>query len=142
MELRLTNGGVALIDDDAYERTFTLEVWAGVFHTFRICDCSWRHKDKSRISYVQTVQLRDSRLCTVRLHRLILEAPKGLVVDHIDRNPRNNVKANLRLCDAATNNQNRVFEKKSKRGLYVNQHTGETFVRTFVDGKEKLSLVS
>ena len=41
------------------------------------------------------------------MHRQILEAPKGVWVDHIDGNGLNNRKSNLRLCSATENACNR-----------------------------------
>lgn len=43
---------------------------------------------------------------TVYLHRLIMNCPENLEVDHIDRNPNNNCLDNLRLCDRSLNNAN------------------------------------
>jgi hypothetical protein len=43
-----------------------------------------------------------------RLHRLIMNAPVGSLVDHIDRNTLNCRKKNLRICDAHTNARNRT----------------------------------
>lgn len=44
---------------------------------------------------------------TEKLHRLILEAKKGEVVDHINHNKLDNRKCNLRICTRAQNNYNR-----------------------------------
>lgn len=46
-----------------------------------------------------------SRVCY--LHRELLAPAPGLVVDHIDGNPLNNTRANLRICTRAQNSANR-----------------------------------
>lgn len=43
----------------------------------------------------------------VRLHRLLMGAPKGLIVDHIDGNGLNNRRANLRVGTQSQNCVNR-----------------------------------
>jgi hypothetical protein len=60
----------------------------------------------------------------VYMHRFILNAPKGLDVDHINRNPLDNRKCNLRIATRRQNNFNRratpisgyagVYFKKNK----------------------------
>ena len=40
------------------------------------------------------------------LHRLLLDAPKDLQIDHIDGNPTNNRRANLRMCAHSDNRKN------------------------------------
>lgn len=47
----------------------------------------------------------------IYLHRLIMSAPQGMVVDHIDGNPLNNVKSNLRVCYARDNARNQVLRQ-------------------------------
>lgn len=54
---------------------------------------------------------------SVYMHRFILDAPRGLDVDHIDRNGLNNCRSNLRLCTRTHNNGNRIVEKRSLLGL-------------------------
>ena len=128
MLLTLSNGGSAIIDDDVLETPFTLEVREGEFYTFRICDSKWRHKDHERLPYVQTVVNRGGRLCCVRLHRLIMQAPRGLVVDHINRDVLDNRKSNLRVVDHSVNNRNRAKQKR-RNGIYTNPLTGERVLR-------------
>ena len=45
------------------------------------------------------------------LHRVIVGAPKGMRVDHIDLNPRNNTRANLRICTQSQNCANRLARR-------------------------------
>ncbi len=53
----------------------------------------------------------------VRMHRLIMEAKPGEVVDHINGEPLDNRRSNLRLCTIAQNCQNRHKQKPSSSGF-------------------------
>ena len=55
------------------------------------------------------------------LHRLIVNAQKGDIVDHIDRNRQNNTRENLRIVTSATNNYNREVKNKLGRGIYFDK---------------------
>jgi len=57
----------------------------------------------------------------IYMHRLIMKAPAGLVVDHVDGNGLYNRRRNLRLCLQAENVRNR--QTKSKSGLRGVQQT-------------------
>lgn len=47
----------------------------------------------------------------ITMHRLIMNPPKGKMIDHLDRDPLNNQRANLRLCTHTENMRNRTPSK-------------------------------
>lgn len=53
----------------------------------------------------------------IALHRLLLDPPKGLVVDHRDGDVLNNTRANLRVCTNAENSRNSKLRAHSSSGL-------------------------
>lgn len=65
----------------------------------------------------------------IRLHRYILKLEKGnpITVDHINRNPLDNRKINLRLCTQEQNirNCNTKENKTGYRGVYRNHGDGK-----------------
>lgn len=61
---------------------------------------------------------------TIRLHRLIMNCPEGMVVDHLNGDTLDNRKCNLRICTQLENTENRHNAKgycydKSKRKYIV-----------------------
>lgn len=63
----------------------------------------------------------------MRLHRLILEVPPDMVVDHINGDPLDNRKCNLRICTNAQNQQNTGSRGGSSRhkGVSFNRKSGK-----------------
>lgn len=64
------------------------------------------------------------------LHRTLLNAPRNLVVDHINGDRSDNRKENLRLCTSQQNSQNAKPHKDNK---YSN-HKGVSYLKS---GKRK-----
>lgn len=66
---------------------------------------------KDKRSYYAVRNVKRSRI-QIRMHRIILNAPPGLLVDHINHNGLDNRKANLRLCTPFQNS----FNQRPRRG--------------------------
>jgi hypothetical protein len=89
-------------------------------------------EDEDKISKYNWCILKDKQLfyvqssraeTTVRFHRLIMNTPKGMDTDHINGNPLDNRKENLRICTAAENARNKGPLKNNKSGFKgVNWH--------------------
>lgn len=79
-----------------------------------------------------------TRQKNVLLHRLIANPPAGMEVDHRDRNPLNNTRANLRVC---TRQQNQVNTAKRPgclsryKGVYLVRSTGRWAAKVTDSGK-------
>ena len=87
--IKLSWGKWAIVDADDYERV-SMYRWLAV--------------EDGRCWYAKTLRRDGMR---ISMHRLILDAPKGLFVDHIDHDGLNNRKSNLRLCTRKQNRRNR-----------------------------------
>jgi hypothetical protein len=57
------------------------------------------------------------RRTTLTLHNLLMNTPKGMVTDHINGDPLDNRKENLRICTAAENQRNRGANKNNTSGF-------------------------
>lgn len=53
---------------------------------------------------------------TIKMHRLILDAKKGEIIDHINRDETDNRKYNLRYCSHSENMRNRLTNSRNKTG--------------------------
>lgn len=74
--------------------------------------------------YISTRERGNQKL--LRLHRLVMNAPSNKVVDHINHNPLDNRKENLRVCNQSDNTINRKSAKN---------YTGVQGVRLMPSGK-------
>lgn len=76
---------------------------------------SW-HARKGPRPYVQASVKTADGFKNVLLHRFLLSPPDGMLVDHIDGNPLNNTRANLRLATPA---QNAAHRTRPNRGRFI-----------------------
>lgn len=73
----------------------------------------WLRWRVTRTGHVMTT----IRYRRVFLHRMLLDAPDDKVVDHKDGDPRNNRRANLRVCSREENLLNRKKHKNNTSGF-------------------------
>jgi len=98
-EIEITKGCVTIVDDDWYEMLSLVK---------------WHYGGKG---YAVRSGYRPS-LKAEYMARIIIDAPKGMQVDHINRNKLDNRRENLRLCTHYDNQRN-----KPGRGIY-SKHKG------------------
>lgn len=73
----------------------------------------------------------------VYLHRLIMNAPDNLVVDHINHDTLDNRKCNLRVCTASQNCMNRKSRMSHGfKGVVYRKDRGTYYAIIIVNGKQ------
>lgn len=114
-EIELTQGRIALVDDNDFEYlnqfTWQLQPNRNTFYAVGYID----HK-------------------TVKMHRIIMSVPSDLQIDHIDHNGLNNQKNNLRICTRQQNSMNRIPNKSKYKGVYFRKDRNKWNVLISVDG--------
>ena len=104
----LTRGLTAIIDADDIDRV-SGDNWQASLHG---ANCYAGRSQWTGAGYIK-----------IKMHRVILGAPDGLFVDHIDGNGLNNSRGNLRLATNAQNCWNQRLasnNKTGKRGVFFN----------------------
>lgn len=103
-EIPLTQGQVALVDDEDFDR---------------VSKYNWSARKFSNGFYAYRGWV-DSKTKKVKNHSLgvfLLNPPKGSVVDHLNGNPLDNRKSNLRVASKQQNTWNRSVCKTSTTGI-------------------------
>lgn len=106
-EIPLTQGMVAIVDSDDYDRILaTCPTWH-----------ARRKVQGTGVSFYAVSS--DGR--QIRMHRLVMNAPDGAEVDHRNHNGLDNRKENLRIC---TNQQNQFNGRARKRRATTAKYKG------------------
>lgn len=78
----------------------------------KICDTMWYRSVQGRRGEVYVADCKRNKL-----HRVILNAPKGATVDHINMDTLDNRKSNLRICTHRQNLCNRMPQSNNTSGV-------------------------
>jgi len=116
----LRNGVSTSLDDEDYDRA----------QAFR-----WH---KTANGYVAGTVIEQGARKRVYLHRWLLDAQPGQLVDHLDGNPLNNRRANLRLATRSQNQANRRRNRTSRsryKGVTWHQGQQRWMARLQVNGR-------
>lgn len=127
MKIKISNANLyILVDDEDYE---WLNQWKW----------SLLKSGYARRNIAISKNGRVVRQKTILMHRQLLNAPKGMEVDHINHDKLDNRKANIRLATKQENAFNResINPTSGYKGVYWQSHTGNWRVIIVVDGKSK-----
>jgi hypothetical protein len=102
-EIVLTKGFVALVDDDEFEELNKYK-WQAVMRG-----------NKRLIYAVRSIHIKGTTNGAKHpyMHRILLNPPKEMQIDHINGNTLDNRKENLRIVTSRQNKQNLHFKKSS-----------------------------
>lgn len=109
-EIPLSQGYVAMVDDEDYEALSAFKWSANISHG----------KNHDSVYAVRAVHHK-RKSTMIQMHRVITGAEPGELVDHRDTNGINNQRKNLRICNHSQNFQN-ARKRKSRF-----QHKGVHF---------------
>jgi hypothetical protein len=119
MEVKLTRGKVAVVDDEDFE-TLSKHSW-----------CAMRNY------YGGWLAARGEKGKTIYMHRQLLNCPPNLQVDHIDHDTLNNTKSNLRIVTIQQNCLNRGIRSDNRtgfKGVSLVKSSGKYTARIVING--------
>ena len=74
----------------------------------------------------------------IQLHRFVMNCPDDMVVDHINLNPLDNRKMNLRICTKQQNEMNRPLRNNNTSGITgVSLHKQTNKWRAYIEYNQK-----
>ena len=124
-EIKLTQGKIAIVDDSDFEL---------------INQYKWQFKPVLKSGYAhRTQRVKGTKLkLHIKMHRLIIDAKKEQIVDHINGNSLDNRRNNLRIGTLKQNAQNSKTPNTNKSGYKgVSWHKGASKWRVTIKSNQK-----
>ena len=114
----------ALVDDDMFDY---LNQW------------KWNINKEGYVKRGQYTRTKDGKYkrTEVKLHRLVLQTPKGMVTDHINGNKLDNRRENLRICTQQQNTWNqKPYGKSGVVGVWFDKARNKYVAHIGGNGKK------
>jgi hypothetical protein len=121
MEITLTNNEICIIDDEDF---------------LKIKNYNWYASKCKNITYATGYNKKDKQY----MHRLIMNASKSEIIDHINNNGLDNRKQNLRICTVSQNAQNNRKRRDTSsiyKGVCYNKRNSKWMASLKINGKFK-----
>jgi len=125
-KIQLSKGKYAIVDNCDFDR---------------IGHYKWYTKKAGHTCYAQRTEYKNGRAKTVAMHREIMNASVGLLVDHINHNGLDNRRSNLRIVTPQQNSWNtrlgRNLGKSKYKGVAWNKNTRKWRANICIEKKPK-----
>jgi hypothetical protein len=106
LKIDLGRGFIAVMEAELFESKLQYNRRDGRSGSFRACNLKWRAALNRNHWYAVAAADFDGISHPIQLHRLLVESPGHLLVDHRDGDTMHNVRTNLRVCTVEQNSQN------------------------------------
>ncbi len=103
-EIALSRGLVTQVDDEDFENLSAHKWYA-------------QPGSKGNFYAARQIRIRPNKQRALQMHRVLINAPDGLEVDHVDYNGLNNQKENLRLATYAENKRHENLRTTNNSGF-------------------------
>ena len=123
-QIELTQNQYALVDDEDYNR-LNKHKWCVMY-------------SPGLKGYYAVRGIKNGKPTLIYMHRIIMGAPKGMQIDHINHNILDNRKENLRVCTASQNGMNQKCRKNTTseyKGVYWHKQNKKWRTRININGK-------
>lgn len=114
---------------------YTMEIDPKWWEMLKYADIHISSDKNKKTSYAKCYNRVDGKTKYEKLHRVIMDPKKELVVDHLNGNGLDNTCANLRIATSAQNSMNRSINKNTSSGYKgVHKKRNKWQARIFKDG--------
>ena len=125
-EILLSKGYVTVVDDEDYAE-LTQHKWCVI------------NDAPPRMYAMRAERMPNGTRRYLLMHRVIMQVPKGLCVDHINGDPLDNRRENLRICTVSQNLMNQRIQKRAKssrhKGVSWNKLRNKWYAKIKQDGQ-------